>query len=159
MLRRRARLQGWPNTDDFHIPLIEISLWSLLVAHNIFRKSGVAMVTPHSIVDEVTVRLDCQEIGVDFDPLRDRYCRNRPHDCTSCRALLIASPTTANANACPSDHLLNRGPATLSTLISCSSMNRMIAFARPPPRCESHPTRCKACVPADTRHACIESHP
>jgi hypothetical protein len=58
--------------DDFHVPLIEISPRSSLVARNIFRKSGVAMATPRSIVDQVTVRLDCQETVVDFDPLRDR---------------------------------------------------------------------------------------
>src|SRR5271156_7135319 len=35
--------------------------------------------------------------------------------------LTISSPTTANANPYPSAHLLERGPATFSALISCSS--------------------------------------
>ena len=42
------------------------------VAPNICRKSGVAVATPRSIVDQVTVRLECQETGAGFDPLRDR---------------------------------------------------------------------------------------
>jgi hypothetical protein len=39
---------------------------------NISRKSGVAMATSRSIVDQVTVRLECQETGDDFDPSKDR---------------------------------------------------------------------------------------
>jgi hypothetical protein len=41
--------------DDFHVSLIEIPPRSSLIARNIFRKSGVAMATPRSIVDQVTV--------------------------------------------------------------------------------------------------------
>src|SRR6202044_2148444 len=58
----------------------------------------------------------CIEKGVDF-----RFGHadvGSPHD------LSISFPTTADANPYPSAHLLSRGPATLSTLMSCSSTNR-----------------------------------
>ena len=38
------------------------------VAHNMVRKGGIVMATPRSIVDQVTVRLECLETGVDFEP-------------------------------------------------------------------------------------------
>jgi hypothetical protein len=48
------------------------STWLSSVAHNMVRKSGIVMATPRSIVDLVTVRLECLETGVDFEALGDR---------------------------------------------------------------------------------------
>jgi hypothetical protein len=69
--RNRDR-ESYPNGNGFpYSPHRDRPLLSS-VAHNICRKSGVAMATPCSIVDQVAVRLECQEQGDDFDPLRER---------------------------------------------------------------------------------------
>jgi hypothetical protein len=48
-----------------YLPLPE-STWLSSVANNMIRKSGIVMATPRSIVDLVTVRLECLEAGVDL---------------------------------------------------------------------------------------------
>jgi hypothetical protein len=52
------------------------------VAHNMVRKSGIAMATRRSIVDQVTVRLECLETGVDFEPPGGRVLADRDRSTT-----------------------------------------------------------------------------
>src|ERR1019366_8844422 len=59
-------------------------------------------------------------------PLRARLM---PHGPALPRYLAISSPTALRANPSPCGQPLNRGPATLSTSISCSSTNRTISAA------------------------------
>jgi hypothetical protein len=73
-LRKTARLQGWPKYGRFPCSPHRDLARSSLVAHNISGKSGIAMATPRSIVDQVTVCLERQETGDEFDSLRDQRC-------------------------------------------------------------------------------------
>jgi hypothetical protein len=69
VLRKTAALQR-SSKNGFHVRLIRVN--PVVVGATMVRKSGIAMATPRLIVDYVTVRLECLETGVDFDPLADR---------------------------------------------------------------------------------------
>jgi hypothetical protein len=64
------------------------------------RKSGIAMATPRLIVDQVTVRLECLETGVDFEPLGTGVLAACCLSLQECQRVTGFDPLPLVANAC-----------------------------------------------------------